>query len=73
MRSTFFLFFFCFLFLSPLAVMAQLGLVNKNAKTKPTLVILGTYHMGTHGNNVVNPKVADIAIPERQKEIAELV
>lgn len=53
--------------------MAQIGIVDQNAKTKPTLVILGTYHMGTPGNNVVNPKVADITTPERQKQIAELI
>ncbi|CAN5518903.1 hypothetical protein BH10ACI1_BH10ACI1_23880 [soil metagenome] len=68
-----FLFIFCFLFLSTFAVMAQIGIVDQNAKTKPTLVILGTYHMGTPGNNVVNPKVADITTPERQKQIAELI
>ncbi len=68
-----FLFVFCFPFLSTFAVNAQIGIVDQNAKTKPTLVVLGTYHMGTPGNNVVNPKVADITIPERQKQIVELV
>ena len=29
--------------------------------------------MGTPGNNLVNPKVADITAPERQKQIVELV
>ncbi len=72
-RASYYLFGFCFLFLSPLAVKAQVGVVDRDAKTKPTLVILGTYHMGTPGNNVVNPKVADITTPERQKQIAELV
>ena len=67
----FFLLVFCFLL--TLSVKAQIGIVDQDAKTKPTLVILGTYHMGTPGNNVVNPKVADITTPERQKEIAELV
>lgn len=68
-----FLFVFCFLFLSTYSVKAQIGIVDRDAKTKPTLVILGTFHMGTPGNNVVNPKVADITTPERQKQIIELV
>jgi hypothetical protein len=66
-------FVFCFLFLSTFAVKAQIGIVDRDAKVKPSLVILGTYHMGTPGNNVVNPKVADITAPERQKQIAELI
>lgn len=75
MRShgKFFLLVFCFLFLSPLVVKAQIGIVDRDARTKPTLVILGTYHMGTPGSNVVNPKVADITTPERQKQVVELV
>ncbi len=58
------LFVFCFLFLSTFAVKAQISIVNKDAKIKPALVILGTYHMGTPGNNVVNPKVADVTAPD---------
>jgi hypothetical protein len=73
LHRSFFLFVICFLFLLTFAVNAQIGIVDQNAKTKPTLVILGTYHMGTPGNNVVNPKVADITTPERQKQIVELV
>ncbi len=73
LRENSFLFVFCFLFLSTFAVNAQIGIVDQDAKIKPTLVILGSYHMGTPGNNVVNPKVADIATPERQKQIAELI
>jgi uncharacterized protein DUF5694 len=66
-------FSFCFLLLSTLAVKAQIGIVDRDAKSKPALVVLGTYHMGTPGNNVVNPKVADVSSPERQKQIVELV
>lgn len=73
LREKFVLFVFCFLFLSTLSANAQIGIVDGNAKTKPTLVVLGTYHMGTPGNNLVNPKVADITAPERQKQIVELV
>ncbi len=68
-----FLLVFCFLFLSTFAVKAQIGIVDRDAKTKPTLVVLGTYHMGTPGNNVINGKVDDISTPERQKQIVELV
>ncbi len=69
----FFLLVFCFLFLSTFAVKAQIGIVDRDGKTKPTLVVLGTYHMGTPGNNVINGKVDDISTPERQKQIVELV
>src|ERR1700755_623827 len=55
------------------AVSAQLGAVERNARTKPALIILGAYHMGTPGSNIVNPKVDDINSPERQKQVAELV
>jgi hypothetical protein len=72
-RGKIFLFGFCFLFLPAFAAKAQLGIVDRDAKTKPTLVILGTYHMGTAGNNVVNGKVDDISSPERQKQMVELV
>ena len=73
LRGKFSLLVFCSPFLLTFVVKAQIGIVDRNAKTKPTLVILGTYHMGTPGNNVVNPKVADITAPERQKQIVELV
>ncbi|MDQ3257999.1 MAG: DUF5694 domain-containing protein [Acidobacteriota bacterium] len=73
LRENFFLFCFGFLFLSTFIVKAQIGIVDRDAKVKPTLVILGTYHMGTPGNNVVNPKVTDVTVPERQKQIVELV
>jgi hypothetical protein len=54
-------------------VKAQIGIVDRDAKIKPALVVLGTYHMGTPGNNVVNGKVDDVTSPERQKQIVELV
>jgi hypothetical protein len=63
----------CLLFLFAFGVNAQVGIVDQDTKIKPALVILGTYHMGTPGNNVVNPKVADITTPERQKQILEMV
>ncbi|MBI3283809.1 MAG: hypothetical protein HYZ65_03010 [Burkholderiales bacterium] len=64
---------FCFLFLSTFDVQAQTGIVDRDAKTKPALVVLGTYHMGTPGNNVVNGKVDDISSKERQTQIVRLV
>ncbi|HEV2915276.1 MAG TPA: DUF5694 domain-containing protein [Pyrinomonadaceae bacterium] len=73
LRGQFFLLGFCSLLLSALAVKAQIGIVDRDARTKPTLVILGTYHMGVPGNNIVNPKVNDVTAPERQKQMAELV
>jgi hypothetical protein len=73
LRGKFFLFGVCSLFLSTVAVKAQLGIVDSDAKIKPALVILGTYHMGTAGSNVVNGKVDDVTSPERQKQIVKLV
>jgi hypothetical protein len=61
------------LLLSSSAVYAQLGIVDRDARIKPTLIILGTYHMGTPGNNVVNGKVDDVSSPERQKQMVQLV
>jgi hypothetical protein len=54
-------------------VKAQIGSVDRDAKMKPALVILGTYHMGNAGSNIVNPKVNDVSAPERQKQVIELV
>ena len=73
LRGNIFLFGFCFLLLSPLAVKAQIGIVDRDARIKPALVILGTYHMGTPGNNVVNGKVDDVTSPERQQQIVKLI
>src|SRR5437879_8074508 len=63
----------CFLFLSTFVIKAQIGIVDRDARIKPTLVVLGTYHMGTPGNNVVNGKVDDVSSPERQKQMMQLV
>jgi hypothetical protein len=64
---------FSFLFLSASAATAQVGIVDKRAIKKPTLVVLGTYHMTTTTTNVVNNQVDDITSPERQKQVVELV
>lgn len=73
LRRNLFLAGLCSLFLLTLAAQAQVGTVDANAGKKPALVILGTYHMGTPGNNVVNGKVDDVTSPERQKQLVELV
>ena len=52
---------------------AQVGNVDRNAKVKPTFVLLGTYHMGKEGNNVFKSNVDDVTSPERQKQIAKLI
>lgn len=66
LREKIFRLVFCFLFLtlSTFVVKAQTGIVDRDALIKPTLVILGTYHMETPGNNVVNGKVDDVSTPE---------
>lgn len=68
-----FLFAFCFLILLTFAANAQLGIVDRNAKKKPMLVILGTYHMSATTTNVVNNQIDDITSSERQKQVVELV
>ena len=73
LRGNIFLFGLCLLSLSTFAVKAQIGIVDRDARVKPSLVILGTYHMGNPGNNVVNGKVDDVASPERQKQIVKLI
>lgn len=64
---------FCFPFLLAASAKAQLGIVDRNAEKKPTLVVLGTYHMSATTTNVVNNQVDDITSPERQKQVVELV
>ena len=73
LREGFFLFGICFLFLSTFAVKAQIGTVDRDAQTKPALVVLGTYHMGTAGKNVFSGKVDEVTSPERQKQMVQLV
>ena len=73
LRGHFFLFVLCLVFLSAPVVKAQLGIVDKDAERKPTLVVVGTYHMATTTTNVVNNQVDDITSPTRQKQVVELV
>lgn len=61
------------LFCTVLSVSAQIGIVDKDAPEKPVLMVLGSYHLGAQGNNVIKSKTVDIMAPERQKELAELI
>ncbi len=63
----------CFLFCQVLIINAQIGIVDRNAKVKPTFVLLGTYHMGREGNNVYKSKTDDVTSPKRQKQIVKLI
>lgn len=73
LHKRFFLIGFCFLFLSTSCVMAQTGIVDSDARTKPALVILGAYHMANPGLDRAKSEVDDVLQPKRQKEIVELV
>jgi hypothetical protein len=61
------------LFCQVIAINAQIGIVDKDAKVKPVLVILGSHHLGTQGNNVIKAKAVDVTTPERQKQIVRLI
>ncbi|MDZ7660383.1 DUF5694 domain-containing protein [Fodinibius sp.] len=58
---------------TPITVKAQFGNVEQKARNKPTLVIVGTYHMATTTSNVINTDVDDVTSPERQKQMLELI
>ena len=76
LRGKFFLSGFGFLLLFLLwvcAVKAQIGNVDRDAKVKPTLVVLGTYRMRLAGNNKGNSEFDDVTTPERQKQLSALI
>ena len=52
---------------------AQRGIVDKDAKTKPALMVVGSYHFANPGHDVVKSKVTDVSTPERQKQLLELI
>ncbi len=52
---------------------SQVGIVDQNSKSKPTIAFIGTYHMGSQGNNVFKGSYDDILSPERQKELLILI
>lgn len=64
---------FCFLFLATHGVTAQTGIVDRDAATKPALVVLGSYHMANPGRDRAKSEVDDVLQSRRQKEIARLV
>lgn len=43
------------------------------ARSKPEILIVGTYHMANPGRDVFNTAADDVLAPERQEEIAELL
>lgn len=59
--------------ISPSMVHAQFGNVDQEASRKPALVILGTYHMAPTTRNVINTDVDDVTVPERQRQLEELI
>lgn len=56
-----------------LSANAQLGAVDRSSESKPEIMFLGTYHMRTPGNNIVNGNIDDISTPERQRQLEALV
>lgn len=64
---------FGLLLFSAFGVTAQTGIVDRNSRTKPALVVLGSYHMANPGRDRAKSEVDDVLQPKRQKEIAELV
>lgn len=52
---------------------AQIGTVDPNAAKKPHLLVLGSYHMANPGLDVAKSEVTDVLLPERQKQITQLV
>ena len=46
---------------------------TKRTQGKPTLMILGTYHMANPGQDLINLEADDVLAPKRQQEIEELV
>lgn len=61
-----------FLFLVVIAN-AQIGNVDPHAPRRPHLLVLGSYHMANPGLDVAKSKVTDVLLPERQRQIAQLV
>lgn len=72
-KEHFGLLIFCSLLLCVNFVNAQIGIVDREAKIKPTLMVVGSYHFANPGHDVVKSKVTDVSTPERQKQLEELV
>nr|WP_299338821.1 DUF5694 domain-containing protein [Allomuricauda sp.] len=52
---------------------SQIGMVDRSAEKKPSIVFIGTYHMGNQGNNVFKGSYDDILSQERQEELQILI
>lgn len=52
---------------------AQNGIVDRDAKQKPSVMFLGSYHFANPQRDVVKTGVTDVSTPERQKQLEELV
>jgi len=73
LRINFYSLFICALLFIPNSINAQIGIVDKDAKVKPSLMILGSYHFANPGQDVVKTKVTDVSTPERQQQILEMI
>ncbi len=71
LRRIFALLLLCLLFVN--SIKAQIGIVDREAKTKPGLMVLGSYHFANPGRDIVKSKVTDVSTPERQKQLEELI
>jgi hypothetical protein len=67
------LLFFCWLFSGVNLVPAQVGIVDREAKSKPSLMLVGSYHFANPGRDIVKSKVTDVSTPERQSQLEALV
>lgn len=69
-------FFFCFIVVilvlfSHTFVFAPVG--SENIIRKPTIMILGSYHMANPEQDAINIKADDVLVPKRLREIEQLV
>lgn len=67
------LLFLCLLLSCVNLVKAQIGIVDREAKSKPGLLVLGSYHFANPGRDTVKSKVTDVSTPERQLQLEALV
>lgn len=72
-RQNFYLVIICAFLFGSYPIKAQIGIVDRDAKTKPTLMVLGSYHFSNPGRDVVKTKATDVSTPDRQKQILEMI
>ncbi len=73
LKRIFGLLFFCTLLSLVNSVKAQIGIVDREAETKPSLMVVGSYHFENPGRDIVKTAVTDVSTPERQKQLDEFV